>query len=92
MSQPPDDAGGTPRRTFLAFLTTAALAPLASLTASCATVRVGAAPAGPGAGPSQAPAAPDPLEALRAVALPDSAEPAFVFRAVLPPGGGRDAP
>jgi hypothetical protein len=63
------------------FLRLAALAPLA---AGCATVGVGPARE-PTAGPSTAAAALEPLEALRAVPLATSAEPAMIFRAV----GGR---
>jgi hypothetical protein len=62
-----------------AFLRLAAIAPLAA--AGCATL--GAGPGGsPAAGPS---AAVDPLQALRAVPLPPTAEPALIFRAL----GGR---
>jgi hypothetical protein len=89
MSSPPAPPSPGSRRSFLAL---AALTPLA---AACATVKIGPAAAGPAAGPSPSPAAPgaaDPLALLRAVPLPEGAEPAFVFRAVVPapwrPAGG----
>lgn len=73
------------RRDFLRF---AALAPLAA--AGCATVHAGPPipAASPIAGPpttATPPAGPDPLQALRAVPLAASVEPALVFRAL----GGR---
>jgi len=73
--------GRTPRRDFLRL---AALAPLA---AGCATLKVGPARQ-PAAGPSPAAGAADALEALRAFPLPAEAEPAAVFRAVVPRGRG----
>jgi hypothetical protein len=75
--------GRTPRRDFLRL---AALAPLA---AGCAALKVGPArqpAAGPSPAASAAPA--DGLEALRAFPLPPEAEPAAIFRAVVPRGRG----
>lgn len=64
------------------FLRLAALAPLTA--AGCASLRVGpGSVAGPA--PAAPPAASDPLQALRAVPLAASVEPALVFRAL----GGR---
>jgi hypothetical protein len=63
-----------------AFLQLAAVAPLAAM--GCAGWRAG--PSRASAGGPDARAA-DPLAAVRAVALPSSAEPALVFRAL----GGR---
>jgi len=81
-TMPPGAPGRTPRR---AFLRLAALAPLA---AGCAAVRVGPARTEPAAGPSAAPGLPDALEAVRAFPLPPDAEPASLFRAVVPRGRG----
>jgi hypothetical protein len=78
MPTPPEGPRGrSPRRDFLRLV---ALAPLA---AGCAAVKVGPSAAAPAAGPSQAPGAPDALEAVRAFPLPPDAEPASVFRAVV---------
>jgi hypothetical protein len=82
MPTPPEaPPGRTPRRDFLRL---AALAPLA---AGCAALKVGPAD-DPAAGPSPAAGAADALEAIRAFPLSPEAEPAAIFRAVVPRGQG----